>query len=366
MLRRLSYIENRTVLADSGEIVSDIKVRDPITALWVEVRANNGTTSNVANPVAAVVDAVEVVDGSTVLFSLDGWELFALTAYHQKHIPYSLVYEYGSLTQNLSALIPFGRFLGDMAYALDPTRFANLQVRVKWNLANVRAVGVTGFTSGSATLTIVADIMEGAPSPAACLMTKEHYAFTTAASGVAYIDLPTDYNHRALLVRCHEAASGQMSGISNVKLTCDQGKFIPFDMRKNDIHRVYTFRYPPFHMKHNFYPSSGDTIYPLLKFDEMVSLTGYAADVFASYVNDGIGEGIAYIYGNGGAKSGAVQLMADVQGFCPVGTLWLPWGVEDEPSTWLPASLFKSLRLELTMDNAGASAFIVTQQERTF
>ena len=366
MLRRLAYIENRKVLADSGEVVSDIKVRDPITALWVELRAQNGSTSNVANPVAAVIDAVEVIDGSTVLFSLDGWELFALTAYHQKHIPYTLVYEYGNLTQNLSALIPFGRFLGDTMYSLDPTRFANLQVRVKWNLANVRAVGVTGFTTGTATLTVVADIMEGAPTPAAMLMTKEHYAFTTAASGVEYIDLPTDYNHRGLYIRCHKAGSGQLTGISNVKVTCDQGKFIPFDMCKNDLHRIYTFRHPPFHYKHNFYPSSGDTIYPLLKFDEVVQLTGYDADVYASYVNDGIGEGIAYIYGNVGVKSGAYQLMADVQGFAPVGTLWLPWGLEDEPSSWLQASLFKSLRLELTMDSASASAFVVTQQERTF
>jgi len=366
MLRRQSYLENRKVLADSGEIVTDINVRDPITALWVEIRASNGGTSNKNSPMVACIDAIEVIDGSDVLFSLDGYEVFALTAYALGHIPYSLICEYGNLTQNLNALIPFGRFIGDTMYALDPTRFANLQVRVKWNLANVNTVGLTGYTTGTATLTVVADIMEGAPAPIGCLMTKEHYTFTTAASGVEYVDLPTDFNHRALLIRCHEAGSGQMSGISNVKVSCDQGKFIPFDMRKNDLHRLMTLRYPPFHYKHTFYVTTSGTIYPLLKFDEQVCLTGYDADIFASYLNDGIGEGAVYIYGNGGVTSGNKQLMADVQGFCPVGTIWYPWGLLAEPSSWLGATQFRSLRLELTQDNAGASCFVVVQQDRPY
>jgi len=366
MLRRLSYIENRKVLADSGELVSDVNVRDPITALWVEVRANNGTSYNINSPVAACVDAVEVIDGSTVLYSVDGYELFAMTAYMLKQIPYSLVYEYGNLTQNLNGCLLFGRFLGDVQYALDPARFANLQVRVKWNLANVNTVGATGFGTGTATLTVVADIMEGAPAPSAMLTTKEHYAFTTASSGVEYVDLPVDLNHRGLLLRCHKAGSGQFTGISNLKLSCDQGKFVPFDMRKNDLHRYLTLQTPLFHYKHNFYPNSGDTIYPLLKFDEVVQLTAYDADLYASYVNDGIGEGIAYLYGNAGVKSGRYQLMADVQGFLPVGAMYIPFGLADEASTWLPANAFKSLRLELTQDTASASAFVVTHQERPY
>jgi len=366
MLRRLTYLENRKVLADSGEVTTEITLRDPITALWVELRATNGSTYNLANLLAACIDAVEVIDGSDVIYSLDGYEALAIAMYKLKYMPYQLIVETEGLTQNCFFPILFGRELGDQAYAFDPTRFKNPQVRFKWNLANVRAVGATGFSSGSATLTIMADVMESAPSPTNIFMTKEHYSFTTAGSGVEYVDLPTDYKMKALYIRSHEDGVGQVSGLSNFKVTCDQGKFIPFDMRATDFKRWLTLRYPPFHYKHLLKAHNGTTVYFVPKQDEQVNYQPEVADCVVSGPNNGIGEQTLSIYTAGVADTNYRNIWALVHGWCPFGMVYLPWGEEKDPASWLDAPAFKSVRLELTQNNAGANAFVVVEQDRPY
>jgi hypothetical protein len=365
-LRRLAYIENRKVLADAGEVSADILVKDPITALWFELRATNGATSNKANLVADCVDQVDVLDGSDVLVSLDGHELFANGVYRLGHIPYQLITEGPSQVQNLSVPILFGRFLGDAEYALDPTKFANLQVRVKWNLSNVATVAATAFATGTGTLTLVADVLEGAGAPKGLITAKEHYSYASAASGVEYIDLPTDHNMRALYIRAYEAAIGTLSDISNVKISCDQGKFVPVDMRRTDFVRYLTNRTPPFHYKHYFFQADGATIYCVLKQDEVAALTGAWPDRYVSYVNNGIGEGVVNIYGNGGVTSGNQHFIGLIEGFLPFGTVRWLWGEDNDPNSWLPASMFDSVRLELTQEGAGGTGYVVVEQERLY
>jgi len=366
MLRRLAYIENRKVLADNGEVTSDVTVRDPITALWVELRATNGASGNKANLLAQCVDAIELIDGSEVLVSLDGYEAFARAAYKMQYIPYNLVCETEGLTQNLYVPILFGRYLGDQQLAFDPTKFSNPQVRFKWNLAAVRAVGATGFVSGSATLTIVADVMEGAAAPSGMVTAKQHYAFTTAASGVEYIDLPTDQVLKALYIRCHENGVGQFANITNVKLNCDQGKFVPFDMRRTDLLRYLTMYYPPFHYKHIFKVANGDTVYFIPKLDEQFAFQPEVADCVVTAPNNGIGEATCSVYVAGSASTTARNVWALVHGWLPFGVTYLPFGDPDDPSSWFQPQTFRSVRLELTQGNAGASAAVVVEQARPY
>lgn len=367
MIYRKTYLESRTTLADSGEKTVDVNVRDPITALWVEFRATNGSTNNQANTLAQNVDSIEVIDGSDVLFSLDGPEAFAYTAYWLKQIPYELITELPSTVQDCSVIIPFGRFIGDVQYALDPTRFTNLQVRVKWNLANVNAVGATGFGTGTAALTILAIVMEGAQSPNRLLMTKEFYTSTGAASGVDYLDLPVDYPYRSLLLRAYKAATAPYSVISHLKLNCDGGKLIPFDMRMTDLIRLYSMKQGVFSYKHQFHAADGDTLYMVLKCDEIVSFTqGSQADTVIQYTNNGYGQGAIQLDTAGVAQASDVTIDALVQGFCPYGCVYLPFGLEDDPNDWFPVQSFASARLELTQGAASSTIAVCLQQDRPY
>ena len=364
--RRLAYLENRKVLGDSGEVTTSVTVRDPITALWVELRATNGSTSNKANPVAAVLDEISVVDGSDVLVSLDGYEAFAYGAYRLGYVPHQLITEIESATQNLYFPIFFGRWLGDVDLALDPTRFSNLQVRLKWNLSNVRAVGATGFATGSAQYTVVADVLEGVQAPSGVLTTKEHYLFTTGASGVEYVDLPTDYPHKALYIRSHEAGVGRLSGVSNLKVSCDNGKYVPFDMRADDLKRWATLSSPPLHYRHGLKAANGNTVYFALKQDEQVVYQAEVADAVVTAANNGIGEQTLNVYVAGTGSTTDRNIWALVHGWMPWGTVYIPWGEWDDPNTWLSPTTYRSIRLEITQDNAGATCAVVVEQARMY
>jgi len=366
MLRRQAYLENRLVLADSGEITVDVSLRDPITALWVELRAQNGGTYNKANFLAGCIDAIELIDGSQVIVSLDGYEAFAEGVYHLGYIPYNLVVETEDLYQNVFFPLYFGRWLGDTDLALDPTRFSNPQVRIKWNLANVNAVGATGFVSGTGRLTLMADVMEGAPAPSGYIGAREQYAFTTAASGVTYVDLPSDYPLKSVFIRSYGAGVGGLSGISNVKVNCGQGKFIPFDMGREDLQRWLTMFYPPLHYKHLIKSANGGTSYWLLKQDEVVQLQGEVADLVVNAPQNGIGEATLSIYTAGVADTAQRNLWALVEGWLPVSTLYVPFGEATDPSTYFIPSVWGSVRLELTQDNAGAGAYVVVEQAKVY
>jgi hypothetical protein len=233
-------------------------------------------------------------------------------------------------------------------------------------MANIRAVGATGFASGSARYTVMADIMEGVSAPTGLLTVKEFYSFTTAASGTEYIDLPTDYPHKALYIRSHEDGVGQFSGISNVKVSCDQGKFVPFDMRATDLKRWLTLFYPPFHYKHLLKAADGDTVYFVLKQDEQVNYQPAVADTVVTGANNGIGEQTVSVYVAGSASTDERNIWALVHGWLPWGMVYIPWGEWDTPDTWLSPGTYRSIRLELAQNNAGAACSVVVEQARMY
>jgi len=57
-MHRYAYLRNDYGLANSGEETVDIKIREPITALWLEMRCANGAEYNHANPMHLNIDAV--------------------------------------------------------------------------------------------------------------------------------------------------------------------------------------------------------------------------------------------------------------------------------------------------------------------
>lgn len=363
MIFRRAYLENRSVLGDSGEKMTDISLRDPITCLWLEFRVSNSTTNNQANSVAANIDAIEILDGSKVLYSMDGQEALAWSAYYLGRIPNQLVDEYLSQTQNLSIIIPFGRFYGDTRYAFDPKRFVNPQVRVKWNLANVNAVGVTGFSTGTARLTVIADIMQGAPAPQGMFLVKEHYTSAGASSGVDYIDLPTDLPYLGLLIQAKKAGYAPYGVVSNVKLSCDQGAVVVQDMRMTDTIRYMSQFYGPFSYRHWFYLTSGDTMRTLFYYEETLGIVPENVnDSVVRYEGAGHGQGTLYLYTAGSVETADKILPAQVDGYCPYGIVALPFGDMKNPDLAFNAQDYRSVRLELTQAAASSTIAVALAQ----
>lgn len=367
MIRRLAYIETDKTLGDSGEYTTDINIADPITSIMVLFHAVNGATDNVKNTVYDCVSALEIIDGSEVLYSLDMKEALALAAYRLGHMPYQVVGEIGGWPQEAHVPILFGRYKGDPVYAFDPKRFANPQFRIKWNLATLNAVAATAFATGSARLTLIADIMEGAASPSSMLVAKQHYSWTTSSGGVEYIDLPTDHPYHSLLLRAEKAASYVDGIVSNLKLSCEGGKVVPMDIQMLDWLWEMAERGYRFDMRHGFHTASGTTIYVLLKYEEEVQLISEGTpNKVLSYANQGYGEGLVTVYSADAPDSGQRNIGAHVHGMCPFRCVYVPFGLNEDPATWFPATMFKSIRLEATGATASGSGYLVITQERPY
>jgi len=364
-MHRHTYLEKDVALGNSGERTTDINIQDPITALWLEMRCNNGTTKNLYNPMHFNIDAVEIIDGSTVVWSLDGAEMLGLVCAQLGFMPTQKFNEPGNDPQTLSLPILFGNFIGDKERSFDPRRFVNPQVRVKWNLANVNAVGATGFATGGLTMTLIAEVMEGAPAPRSMLSAKEVYTYT-AAAGTEYVDLPTDHPYKGLMVRAVATTSHWWEVISNLKLNLDGGKEVPFDIGTEDLQYQLFLRQPRLHYRHWMYLKDQDTLYSWLKEYESVMLIAEdLADTVYYYSNYEYGQRTVTIYTAGSARTSYVNTGADIHGYFPFHCVYIPFGDQKLPAEWFQAQNHGSVRLELT-GLLARSVYLCLLQDRPY
>ncbi len=361
---RHEYLQNSLVLADSGEKVDDIGSNDIITRLDVELRATNGATNNQAAHIADILTSFELFDGGNVILSLTGNEFAGLVAGRMGKVPHGIISEVPAIEQSLRFSWDFGRWYGDEDMALNCARFKNLQYRVRYNLAAIRAVGVTGFATGTGRLTVVAHVMEGARDPVAYLTAKRHSLFTTAATGDEPNPLPVDAPIRAIAIRSWETGVGGLSGISNIKLTGDEGKFIPVNFTTNDFLQSVVLQGERQSYQHDFHAQNADTLFALLKWREAVNLVSNDVDVSGHYVPAGIGEGTleAETMSTAAALAVDTAFFGQVEGYLPFATAYWQQGQYDDPNSWLNAQDFKKLILVLTQNNAGASTAVLVEQ----
>lgn len=357
-IERYTFIEKERPLPDSGEYVTDIKLTDPITALMFEFRATNGATSNKAQTIADVVDEIAILDGANVVMSLTGKQAVALDAYLRGYIPYHTITEAANMTQNMFVKIPFGRWDEDTELALSPKSFSNPQIRVRWNLANVRAVGATGFTSGSATFSAIAKVVETLPIPKGYRRYVKHYSFTTASSGTEIVELPTSAPVRGILLGSLSGYYAALAGLYSIRLTLDQGKVIVFELTPRVAKALMLDTYGWFDYKHTFMAADGDTLYAILRERTAFAMNAGTADTVATIGNADTGaETIALK--TAGAAGTLQNVQAVVKGLCPHGMIYIPFGTYDDPNTWLQAQNYRSVRLELDQVSANAAVSIV-------
>lgn len=361
---RYTYLQNDLVLADSGEYTFPITSGDNITRLDFEFKATNGATNNKAAHIADIITSIDLMNGSEPILSLSGYELGGMVVGRSNRMVQGLVSEVLSEVQYMRFAVDFGRWYGDEQFSLDLSRFDNIQVRIKWNLAAIRAVGATGFVTGTGRFTCIAHIMEGAATPVGYLSMKRHALFTTAASGVYPIVLPTDKIIRSMGIRSYEAGTGLLSGISHLRISNNEGKEYPIDLDVDDLLESVVMQYAPVGYKHRFHGKDTDVFYTLLKYHEQVSLVNELTDTVSEYVNTGIGQGThnQFTASTGAALAVDHTVSAMVHGYLPFSLAYLPFGTYDNPDSWFNAPMYKGSKLELTQDNAGAATSLVLEQ----
>lgn len=368
------FLEKEKTLADSGSVTIELAVVDPISELHIRVKNKNGGTSNKNNPISRNISKIEIVDGSNVIYSLNGMLAQAMSYYQRGVVP--SMQRQGGPSQNQEDLyvIRFGRWLWDQVYALVPQAFRNLQLKITWNFATVTAVGATGFLADNGKLSVTARLMEGlAAPPVGFMMAKSHYDWTTAASGDERISLPTDHDYVLMLCRAWETEVKLYTTISNLKLSIDQDKVIPFDAPSWDLLKQMENDYGLITLEQHPFATTEENIQTWLGVGETATVQSETAptgptDLFGLSNVYGIDSGHLNLVhrnpANTAAVSGILQMIARGQALNHC--FAVPFGTMDDPDSWLKAPTHGDIKAIITQGNAGAAATLALLQAKSY
>jgi hypothetical protein len=365
---RITYIEKSRVLDDSGTLTIPLNINEPISQIELHWAADNGATNNQANYLHDLVSSCELVDGSEVLWSLPMVKGQALNFFEMGKLPLMNMTEWADDGNREAVWMNFGRHRMDRELALIPSRFKNPQLKVAWDLTKVRACGADGYDTGSGRLTVLAHVLPEAAGARGWLMPKEVYSFTSASSGDEPVDLPLDYPYRLLTVRSIESAKDFRENISNLKLSIDQDKLIPFDLetfRLQELNRDWfglAMEGIKFDRAHGDVPvihiNELDTIQLMSDEAAAVPYVGYAwSSMFGLNLLDIAG---------GGAHSGDSEIRYFGWGYTPHNTVAWPFGDMDDIASWFDPTPYRSVRLKLTQIESGAAVSVCLQQYRRY
>lgn len=234
-----------------------------LSGVLLHIENTNGGTDNLMNPIYKNISNIQLVDGGRILLDVTGVQAEMLSLLASGGEPRSKVREAASDVQTFQALILFGRRLFDNEVGLDLSKLINPKIRVDLDFTTVRAVGATGFVSGSATMSAVLFINDGAdvPSPSRYVKSHEIKRWTTAASGDEVTQGPVDGPWSRLIVRAHVAGSCPDDVLPDIKVAFDSGQLVAIDEKTKWQSHAFPLlfgRYPRFEF--TLYRTDGETI----------------------------------------------------------------------------------------------------------
>lgn len=334
---RNTVLAATTSIATAATKVIDLDLKDVISRITVVVEVVNTSYAPTDHPLA-VIKKIEIVDGSEVIFSLNGYQAQALSYYNNGKMDHNELNYENVATCRTSVTLNFGRWLYDELFALDPNKYRNLQLRIEHD----KSLG--GCAPAAGNLRVFADLFdEKAVSPTGFLGAKEIFAYTPTAGAVEYIILPTDNTIRMLLVINTNDNEEPDIQFETIKIDEDDGKRIIYDGLTMDLLRLESNRFG--------------------RFTEYLSgRTGTAAESFYLSACKDIQLGVigssdtqAYFHGawSGGRKrsikgSATIEFGGNCSGRCPHGAMPILFGKPEDPDDWWNVRNIGKARIQLT------------------
>ena len=222
-------------------------------------------------------------------------------------------------------------------------------------------------TSGSAVnMEVIANIFdEKVISPMGFLMSKQVVDQADPASTLhKYIDLPTDWPIRKLILRAEEDGVAPWTNISHLKVDEDNEVRVPIDVAIEDYCRVMKGVWTP--VEEQFIGRSaiaGQTLYATPT-DYYATLCGAAVGLDDTFSTDG--------YSPGGkiqlASPTGATVKGTARGYLPNHCVEFPFGLQDDLDDWFDVSKVGSLRARVTGGGTGIGGThqIALQQLRRY
>lgn len=357
---RLATVLAQKAYTDDATETIEINVVDPISQLIIEYEGLNTAGVTGTDHFAKCISKIEIVDGSDVLYSLNGHEAQALAYYHSKVAPQQWLQ---FMNDNYFAVvfnIPFGRKLWDPQLALDPKKFDNLQLKITIDL------DAGGVAPDAGRMTVFASVFDQkAITPIGFLTAKQLISYTLVNSAHEYIDLPKDHDFRKILVRAQRLGVEPTAQIGNIKLSEDNDKRVILDGSWADMLRTFgvdTPQYQEYIIGQGTSTSKNFYCTPTLCIGGSVVTWATATPTYHIFYN-----------GDGGRfqtlGQAARNWIATIIGDCPHGALEIPFGDQQDMDDWFKVADLGSLRLDLTAGSSVGTAQtcqVITQQLRKY
>ena len=345
-----------------------MNINTPISAIDVIIRATNGATSNLNNPLHVDVDRVEIIDGTDRLHSLSLVQGIVQHYYEYGRYPNHIISEDAAAVQQEGYRISFGRFLGDPDYWLDPTQFSNLMYRLTGDLTISATVG---FATGTRDVTLIAHTMPERPGGrAGFFMSKEMKSFTSLASGEDRTILPDDYPYRTLGLRAFETAIAFDVDLTQIKLTQGKDSFIHFDTRATHFMDLMEQWRGAAELTVTYFHNDADTIGLFVARNRGVTYNVINSDdMVATHQAETIDQVTLVLLEFSTPATPTVEtvstpIVANIRGAMPhFAGVWA-FGDLNDPSQWLSGEEIRNLELVLTQGGAGAAVTVWLQQVR--
>lgn len=343
----------KNVEIDIGEVISRLRFRYSFT--------NGVPLINIAHP-AKCLSKVELLDGSDVLESLSGMEMQAVNFYDTKKTPINFFDIDASSVQYAVMDFNFGTYLFDEELAFDPTKFTNPKLSITFD------EDAANTTAGVGTLEILAYVFdEKAVSPAGFLMNKEHHLYTPAASSHKYIDLPDDYVLRSMFLKATTTDVDPVAQISNIKITEDNDKRIPYNISALDLALFDMEEYGLLRerLTNDLAITATDWyVTPAYRVGVIPVNTGTvaAAAELPSIT-------IAHTHVSLGASTTTLRNKTYIDGALPHGVFAIPFGNPMDSADWYDIRAIKSLKTDILTtadDQTGGEVALVLQQYRPY
>lgn len=338
-----------------------ITLSQPISRLAVNIELVNSSYVWVDHP-AKVLKGMEVVDGSDVLFSMDGGAAHGLEYYSTKRQPYSLMNGFNLDSARACYTVDFGRFLWDPLYGIDPTRHTNLELKLELD----RSLGAC--SPGSAYVTVTAEVFdEFIPSLVGFLQSKEVKEYFPTDDLTEYTELPRDFPYRFLMIKACAEEEGAIVQVEDFKLSEDHDKHVLIDERTEQYLERVASDWAPW--TENFGVrglNGGQNFY--------ISPTHGQKPVG---IQEGYSDSYYAIAWSGGqltvAKHAAgVDIGGWATGYCPNGCIPIKFGDMNNPDDFFRVDHLKSLSLKLhtratnACDQTDTRTKIIVQQVRPY
>ena len=353
----------------------DLPAKGWLSSIAIKMSAKNGGTSNIENHLHDNVTKIEVVGaGGATIKSLTGVQAQGLNWFDGQRKSWNQMTEYLSEVNQEQFILNFGRGYMDTEYMLDCSKIIDGQLKFTYDLGTIRATAADSYLGTDQDIDIVYLIPDNftGPAPKGYIKSTETKSWTSAASGINYVTIPKENPIRRIMLRAYESGISPAATLTNLKLTANNGAYIPWDNTLTKLKDLNSLLYKPANLNYPYlWIKDGQARETNIAFSEEFAFTGLAerAVGIASEAYGKVTLGLDNVTSATTVTTNPItseeQVRMALSGYGYHNCFMLPFDVPkwDEGNLLNnPTPRYSELMLELTQGNEGAAASVVTEE----